>query len=215
MIDDTFLAINKKYLNIGLKSIEILIIAQINEFERNNCQCYITNRQFADIFGESESTIKRAIDKLESFHVLRRQTHFIDGNGKANKQRVLFLNNQEEWKVQNDPTKMESSDISDGRFKNDKWKGHNDPIKEKEKENKKDNIIETEKILNLISFDKEIQEDIKYGLGSPEDYILEDFYSFVSEELNRLGENITFVVFYDKIQSYKDGKCMGTCRTAS
>ena len=34
---DTFLKINKKYLALGLKSIDILIISQIEDFYRNKC----------------------------------------------------------------------------------------------------------------------------------------------------------------------------------
>ena len=38
-MENKFLAIDKKYFNKEFKSIELLIIAQIEEFERNNCEC--------------------------------------------------------------------------------------------------------------------------------------------------------------------------------
>ena len=38
-MENKFLAINKKYFNLGLKSIDIMILAQIDEFSRNNCEC--------------------------------------------------------------------------------------------------------------------------------------------------------------------------------
>lgn len=211
MIEDTFLAVNKKYLDIGLKSVDILIISQIEEFERNNCQCYLTNRQFSDKFGESESTIKRTIKKLDKLNIIKRKTSFVDGNGKANKQRVLSLNEYDKWMGHIDLTKMEGSEIDFGRVKSNEWKGHNGPIKEKKKENIKDNIEKTKKIINLISFDDDVQEDIDLGFSYPEDCITDKFYSFASEEIDRLGDNVNFIISYDKISSYKNGKCMGFC----
>lgn len=99
MTNDTFLAVNKEYFGVKLKSIDILIVAHIDEFQRNGRQCYITNRQFADILGESESSIKRSIDKLEELNVINRHTAFIKGNGRANKQRILFVNDRNKWKT--------------------------------------------------------------------------------------------------------------------
>ena len=86
---DNFLSINKKYFNIGLKSIDILILSQIEEYQRNNCECYITNQQFSDMFGESVSTIKRSIDKLEQKGMLERKTRSRTDNGEKSKERTL------------------------------------------------------------------------------------------------------------------------------
>lgn len=208
MTERTFLAVDKKYLNTGLKSLDILIIAQIEEFERNNCKCYMTNKQFANTFGESESTIKRAIAKLDRFNIINKNTVIINGNGKATKQRILTLNLNWEWKGQNEPTKMEGSNLSVGRVKNKEWKGQNDPIKEKKKYKEKDNIRET--ILNLVSFDEEIQEDLSCGLIKPEECMPKPFQSFVIEELDRLGKDVRFIVSYDRIKSYKGDRYMGS-----
>lgn len=218
MIEHKFLAVSKQYLDIGLKSIDIMIIAQIEEFERNNCKCYMTNKQFANILRESESTVKRSIQKLESLNVIKRHTNIVSGNGRANKQRILSLNKYDEWKGQIEPTKMEGSNINNGRVKNDQWKGQNDPIKDNKKDKEKDNIEKTKDIqvvLNLFSFEGSLYKDIDCDLVTPEEDIPEKFYSFAFDEVNRLGNNINFIVSYDKIQSYKDGKCMGTCRAIS
>jgi DNA-binding Lrp family transcriptional regulator len=211
MIEHNFLAVSKQYLDIGLKSIDIMIIAQIEEFERNNCQCYITNRQFADILGESESTVKRSIQKLDKLGIIKRHTFVVDGHGKANKQRVLSLNKYEKWKDHIEPTKMERSKVDDGRVKNDKWKAQNDPIKDNKKEKEKDNIRKTKTVLDLISFDKEVQEEIDLGLAEPEDYITDQFYEFALDEYDRLKKDVVFIISYNQISSYKSGKCMGSC----
>ena len=43
-MEDTFLAIDKRYFKLGLKSIDILILAQVDEFNRNGYECYVTNQ---------------------------------------------------------------------------------------------------------------------------------------------------------------------------
>ena len=84
---ENFLAVNKEYLGMGLKSIDILIISQIEEYKRNECDCYITNEQFANMFGDSRETIKRYLTKLENMGIISRKTKFIEGNGRANRKR--------------------------------------------------------------------------------------------------------------------------------
>ena len=148
-MDNNFLAVNKNYFSMGLKSIDLLIIAQIQEFKRNGCECYMTNEQFSDLFGESVNTIKRSIKKLEQQKIINRSTSFIEGNGRSNRQRILSLNPRTQWKAQNGPTinngrpimgspLMEGSNIDDGRLKSEEWKAHNEPIKDNIKENIKD-----------------------------------------------------------------------------
>ena len=142
-MENKFLAIDKKYFNKEFKSIELLIIAQIEEFERNNCECYITNEQLSDMFGESISTIKRALSSLETKGIIKRKTSTVSNNGRKSKQRILSIS-----KVQNEPnlnqndvkkSNKQGSDAKKVRFKNEESKVHNEPIKEKKKENKKDN----------------------------------------------------------------------------
>lgn len=133
MMDNNFLAVNKNYFSMGLKSIDLLIIAQIEEFKRNGFECYMTNEQFSDLFGESVSTIKRALDKLEAKGIIKRTTHTVNNNGQKSKQRILSIS-----KVQNEPTFKQGSNNTEARFKNEKSKVHNEPIKDNIKENIKD-----------------------------------------------------------------------------
>ena len=156
---EKFLAVNKEYLGMGLKSIDILIISQVEEYERNKCECFITNEQFASMFGESVSTIKRALDKLDELKIIKRSTSYVEGFGRANRQRVLSLNKRNKWKVHNEPTKeMVGSKSDNGRFKNEEWKVQNEPIKEKKKEKEKKNKLAALEIANAIE-DKWIPKD--------------------------------------------------------
>ena len=147
-MDNNFLAVNKNYFSMGLKSIDLLIIAQIEEFKRNGFECYMTNEQFSDLFGESVSTIKRALDKLESKGIIKRTTHTVNNNGQKSKQRILSIS-----KVQNEPTFKQGSNNTEARFKNEESKVHNDLIKENKKEKKKDNINNNdfEEIISALS----------------------------------------------------------------
>ncbi len=131
----SFLQVDKDLLGKGLKSIDVLILAQVKEFERNKCECYLTNEQFAEMFGESVSTIKRSLDKLEDMKLIKRDTKYIDGNGRANRQRVIKSGKSKK----NPPKKMVGSKSDDGRFNNEEWSGQDEPIKEKEKEKEKIN----------------------------------------------------------------------------
>lgn len=88
---ENFLKINKDYFGGELKSIDLLILSQIEEFERNGCQCYVTNEQFSQISGESVSTVKRSLDKLENLGYIKRDTFYVKGHGRANRRRVLRL----------------------------------------------------------------------------------------------------------------------------
>lgn len=147
---DNFLSINKKYFNIGLKSIDILILSQIEEYQRNNCECYITNQQFSNMFGESVSTIKRSIDKLEQKGMLERKTRSRTDNGKKSKERTLnVINVHSELNFKN----KQGLNVEQARFKNEKSKVHNDLIKENKKEKKKDNINNNdfEEIISALS----------------------------------------------------------------
>ena len=130
MMDNNFLAVNKDYFSMGLKSIDLLIIAQIEEFKRNGCECYMTNEQFSDLFGESVSTIKRALSSLETKGIIKRKTSTVSNNGQKSKQRILSIS-----KVQNEPTFKQGSNNTEARFKNEESKVHNEPIKDNIKDN--------------------------------------------------------------------------------
>lgn len=197
---DNFLSINKKYFNIGLKSIDILILSQIEEYQRNNCECYITNQQFSDMFGESVSTIKRSIDKLEQKGMLERKTRSRTDNGKKSKERTLnVIKVHSELNFKN----KQGSNVEQARFKNEKSKVHNDPIKENKKEKKKDNINNNdfEEIISALSqrgIDTTM-EDIINGYKFSRDikkkpWTVDEMVDFINRE-SKMG-------FYDYVNDF-------------
>lgn len=197
---DNFLSINKKYFNIGLKSIDILILSQIEEYQRNNCECYITNQQFSDMFGESVSTIKRSIDKLEQKGMLERKTRSRTDNGKKSKERTLnVIKIHSELNFKN----KQGSNVEQARFKNEKSKVHNDLIKENKKEKKKDNINNNdfEEIISALSqrgIDTTMEDVIK-GYKFSRDikkkpWTVDEMVRFINRE-SKMG-------FYDYVNAF-------------
>lgn len=78
---DKFLKVNKDLFLLGLNPIEILVLAQIIEFNTNTGDCFMSDKAFAQAFGVSESTIKRAIKLLEDNSFIKRETKSIQ-NGR-------------------------------------------------------------------------------------------------------------------------------------
>lgn len=171
---NTFLAINKEHLGQGLKSIDLLIISQIEEFQRSG-NCYVTNEQLSEYFGESVSTIKRSLDKLEALGIINRHTVVYTVGKKAKKRRTLTVNPRKQWKLEIIPNQWMTeqdktgNDVTghatetdgkvqkmDSEVQKMDTKGsnltsnevHNEPIKENIKENIKESIKENMKPKN-------------------------------------------------------------------
>lgn len=88
-----FLKVDKKYFNNKLKPLEILIVAQVEEFNQNGCKCYLTNQQFADMLNVGTATVARTIDSLVNSGYLIRNTQVITDNGQASRMRYLSVAN--------------------------------------------------------------------------------------------------------------------------
>ena len=134
-----FLKINKDLFALDLEPIQILIVAQVMEFQANKCDCFISNEQLAKNFGVSENTIKRALNKLEEKNFITRSRNkdgkrFMVFNQSTYEQALLALR-----KGQNDPCDNKGQN---GRLPGAKLaptEGQNDPIKDKRKDKLKDN----------------------------------------------------------------------------
>jgi DNA-binding MarR family transcriptional regulator len=74
-----FLQVNKDFYNLGLKPIELLILAQISEFQRNTNDCFISDEAMANNFGVSAKTVSNALKSLEEKNFITRNTKNIKG----------------------------------------------------------------------------------------------------------------------------------------
>ena len=132
-----YLQVNKEWLsNTEFSLLEKLIVAQINEYERETGLCYMTDKQFAVAFGVSTQQVTRAMKKLADNNIIQRNTKTVSNNGQASKYRTLKA-----------IVKYDYS-LSEGIVKNDKRNSQNDSqgivtsdyIKDNLKENIKENL---------------------------------------------------------------------------
>lgn len=160
---EKFLKVDNKYFSLaslGFKSIDILILAKITEFSNKELPCYITNEQFSLMFGDSISTIKRVLDRLEQRNLIIRKVFLTDTNGQASRVRALFINKEklkmqleiclEKGRFKNDKV---GSKIAKGRSKNCKRSDHIGPKTNNKTDNKTDNIlinVDTQEILSEL-----------------------------------------------------------------
>ena len=94
-MDFKFLAVNNDYLDSDLQPIDILILSKVAEFHRNQCDCCITNERLAKMFCTTLYSVKASLDRLETKKYIIRENGFIEGRGRANKQRIIKLNTSE------------------------------------------------------------------------------------------------------------------------
>ena len=93
-----YLLLNKERFGKGLTILEQAILAQVEEYEKNKCPCFITNEQFAFMFGESLYRVKLAIDRLEKVYgLIYRETTNVRPVGGKGKMRVIHLKNQGQY----------------------------------------------------------------------------------------------------------------------
>ena len=74
-----FMKVNKDLFKLGLNPTEILILAQVMEFNTNTGNCFISDKVLAEQFGVSEKTISRTIKGLEDKGLLTRNTQNVKG----------------------------------------------------------------------------------------------------------------------------------------
>lgn len=83
-----FLKVNKDFFNLGLNPTEILVLAQIMEFDTNTGDCFMSDKALADLFGVSDKTISRTLKTLEDRGFIKRDTKSVKGG----KERHIKLN---------------------------------------------------------------------------------------------------------------------------
>lgn len=137
-----FLKVDKDLFKLGLNPTEILILAQIMEFNTNTGDCFISDKTLADNFGVSESTVKREIKNLEQLGYISRDTK----NVKGGRERHITVNHN---KIDEQLTKLNLTLVENNKAQNDTCtklnlsfdKVQNDTIKDNiNKIKEKDNI---------------------------------------------------------------------------
>ena len=74
---------------ITIDHLDCLIIERVDDFQKNNMDCYLTNEQFASIFNTSVSTIKRKISNLCKIGILQSNVFLRSDTGKSSRVRTL------------------------------------------------------------------------------------------------------------------------------
>ena len=90
-----YLLLNKERFGKGLTILEQAILAQAEEYEKNKCPCFVTNEQFAFMFGVSLYQVKLALDRLEKVYgLIKRETSNVRADGGKGKMRIIKLTHQ-------------------------------------------------------------------------------------------------------------------------
>lgn len=145
-----FLMVYKEYFeDKELKPEDILVLAQITEFNRNGYECYMTNKQFSEMCHVSEKSIERTISRLEKLGYITRSTKAIKGFGNIGRQRTLSIKNSnnrdtaklaqskdEDTAKQSVSKARDTVNLSEDTVKKSMRYRQNDGIKENKKENK-------------------------------------------------------------------------------
>lgn len=150
--EELHLQLPKRYFdNDDLDLLDMAILSQIEEFERNGKNCYMKDETFAKNFKSSPTTINRAISRLAKDNYITKSTKTKNIDGKIQTIRHLSMNKVNK---QNDNT-INNSNIDFVSCQNDKLKDNY--IKDNYiKDNyKKDNIND-----DTIEKDKNVDKDI-------------------------------------------------------
>jgi predicted transcriptional regulator len=136
-----FMKVNKDLFTLGLTPIEILILAQVMEFDTNTGNCFISDKALAEQFGVSEKTISRAMTALEGKGFITRSTK----NVKGGRERHIAFNrgNVEKTLTTDKMTVDEGLQQTKCPLTTDNLtlaKGQNDFIKDNIKDKEKDNM---------------------------------------------------------------------------
>lgn len=190
-MNNIFLKVNKDLFKLGLNPTEILILAQVMEFNTNTGNCFITDKQLAEQFGVSDKTISRSMKKLEDLGFITRETK----NVKGGKERVIKYNSSNvEQKLTKDNLSVDK--VSQGTkclLSRDNLsidKGQNDLIKDNIKEKEKDNNgeIETPSAYSISLRNKPEEEK------PVEEKKLPEYLKVSKEKLDAMGARYELVV---------------------
>lgn len=188
---NNFLKVNKDFFKLELNPTEILILSQIEEYNRTTKDCFMSDEAFAAQFGVSKSTISREMKILESKGFITRETK----NVKGGKERHIHINfNNIESALANVKMTLDGSQqTSNCLLSNVKLpivNKQNDSIKENIKEKRKNNKGES-----LTAEAVKSSEIIPAARGTQNNPIAKEKEWFV-EKYNELQECANGVYLY-------------------
>lgn len=176
---NVFLKVNKDFFKLGLNPTEILILAQVMEYNTNTNNCFMSDKAFAELFGVSDKTISRALKVLEDKGFIKRETK----NVKGGKERHIYIQvDKIEQALPKDNLSVVESDDKNSQgtkclLSKDNLsvvKGQNDLIKDNIKDNLKDN--------NGIS-SAETADEIQESVPGVEEITMEQFKALYAQDL--------------------------------
>lgn len=188
---NNFLKVNKDFFKLELNPTEILILSQVEEYNRTTKDCFMSDEVFAAQFGVSKSTISREMKILESKGFITRETK----NVKGGKERHIYINlkNIESALANVNLTFDGSQQTSNCLLSNVNLpivNKQNDSIKENIKEKRKDNKGES-----LTAKAVKSSEIIPAAKGTQNNPIAKEKEWFV-EKYNELQECANGVYLY-------------------
>lgn len=87
-----YLRIDKRFFKIGLNSVDILILAYIDQYTKQGLDCEVSNQFLSDFTGVSIRTVTRSIKKLEELNYIIKDTFKVKNRGQKSNVRMLSIN---------------------------------------------------------------------------------------------------------------------------
>lgn len=147
-----YLVISEKMLNLGLKPIETMLLAQITSFKKEGC--YMSVNTLKKMFNVSYNTIVRALDTLEKKKLIKRC-------GYTENKTVLYVS------LFKDETPTENKQESKQDNKQERTENAKDKAKEEKTVNTIPNKEKAENEVNTNDNDtrwiEELRQQFKYG----------------------------------------------------
>lgn len=126
---NVFLKVNKDLFKLGLNPIEVLLLAQIIEFNTTTGAFFMSDKALAEMLSVSESTVSRAVRNLESQGFIKRETK----NTQSGRTRTITVNMSQIDAAAN-------SNLNVGNSQNDCSANVNLTVRNKQNDFIKDNI---------------------------------------------------------------------------